>query len=220
MTLEPRTVEDAEDAGVSPRRRYRSPLREQRAEQTRAALVDAATRLFTTRGWLATGMRDIAREAGVATETLYAHFSSKVGLLQRVMDIAVVGDEAAVPLADRPEFATLGRGARAERIAAAARLVTGVNVRTAGFAKVLREAAPADDAIAASLEATRERQRRDVAAGLELVIGRPPTAPERDGVWALASPEVYLLLVEASGWSAEQYEAWVAETLDSVIPGM
>ena len=215
MAPEPRT---ADQADVASRRRYRSPLREQQAQQTRAALLAAATRLFTTRGWAATGMRDIAREAGVATETLYAHFSSKAGLLQRVIDIAVVGDEAAVPLADRPEFAALGRGSRAERIAAAARMATGVNVRTAGFARVLRQAAPTDEAMAASLEATRERQRLDVAAGIELVIGRRPTAAERDGVWALLSPEVYLLLVEASGWTPEQYEVWVAETLEAVIP--
>jgi AcrR family transcriptional regulator len=181
-------------------------------------LLAAATRLFTTRGWAATGMRDIAQEAGVATETLYAHFSSKTGLLQRVIDISVVGDEAAVPLAERPEFAALGRGSRAERIAAAARLVAQVNTRTAGFARVLRQAAPADDVIAELLEATRERQRRDVAAGVELVIGRTPSAAERDGLWALLSPEVYLLLGEASGWSPERYEDWIAETLQCVIP--
>jgi AcrR family transcriptional regulator len=215
VTIEPR---EADAADAAPRRRYRSPLREQRTRETRAALLAAATRLFTTRGWAATGMRDIAREAGVATETLYAHFSSKTGLLQRVIDIAVVGDEAAVPLAERPEFAALGRGPRAERIAAAARLVGDVNARTAGFAKVLRQAAPTDESIAESLRANRERQRRDVAAGVELVIGRRPTAAERDGVWALLTPEVFLLLVEDSGWTPERYESWLAETLGCVIP--
>jgi AcrR family transcriptional regulator len=207
-----------EDAGSVPRRRYRSAYREQQAQQTRAALLEAATRLFTTRGWAATGMRDIAREAGVATETVYAHFGSKTGLLQKVIDIAVVGDEAAVPLADRSQFAALGQGSRADRIAAAAKLVTEVNTRTAGFAKVIRQAAPTDEEMAETLEATRERQRRDVAAGLALLIGRTPTAAERDGIWALMSHEVYLLLVESSGWSPEQYEAWMAETLESVVP--
>lgn len=206
------------DAGSVPRRRYRSPHREQQAQQTRAALVEAATRLFTTRGWAATGMRDIAREAGVATETVYAHFASKTGLLQKVIDIAVVGDEGAVPLADRSQFAALAQGSRADRIAAAARLVTDVNTRTAGFAKVIRQAAPTDEDMAETLEATRERQRRDVAAGLALLIGRRPTAAERDGTWALMSHEVYLLLVESSGWNPEQYEAWMAEMLDSAVP--
>jgi AcrR family transcriptional regulator len=201
------------------RRRYHSPLREQRAQQTREAVLAAATRLFTTRGWAATGMRDIAREAGTATETLYSHFPSKTALLRTVIDVAVVGDEAPRPLAERPQFTALAEGGRAERLAAAARLVTDIHRRTVGPAKVLREAAAGDTTIAEMLEATRARQRLDVAAALGLLIGREPSAREVDGVWALVSVEVYLLLVEVRGWSDAEYESWLAETLDQVVPG-
>ena len=93
-----------------------------------------------------------------------------------------------------------------------------VQVRTAPVAKLLRQAAPSDAAIDEMLRSTRERQRADVAAALELMIGRPPTPVERDGVWAIASPEVYLLLVEDSGWTPDAYEAWIAETLERVVP--
>jgi AcrR family transcriptional regulator len=200
------------------RRHYTSPLREQQAKQTRERMLAAATGLFTTHGWAATGMRDVAREAGTATETVYAHFASKADLLRQVIDIAVVGDEAPVPLAARPEFAAQGEGSRAERIAAAARLVTAVNVRTAGIHKALREAAHTDQGMAELLAAGRERQRRDVEAAMTLVSGRAPTEREVDGVWALVSIEVYLLLVETRGWSLEQYESWMAETLELVLP--
>jgi hypothetical protein len=37
-------------------------------------------------------------------------------------------------------------------------------------------------------------------------------------LWALTSPEVYLLLVEGSGWTPDQYETWMAETLERVVP--
>jgi AcrR family transcriptional regulator len=208
----------ADPTDVAPRRRYRSPHRAQQAERTRAAVIAAATRLFTADGWAATGMRDIAREAGVATETVYAHFSSKTGLFQQAMDVAVVGDAALVPLAGRPEFTAVGQGTRADRIAGAALLVTEVHQRTAGFAKALREAASSDGAIAEMLKATRERQRRDIAAGAEAVMGRKPTPRERDGLWALLSVEVYVLLVEESGWSNKKYKAWVAEMLERHIP--
>jgi len=177
-----------------------------------------ATRLFTANGWAATGMRDIAREAGVATETVYAHFASKTGLFLRAMDVAVVGDDAPEALAERREFAALGRGSRADRIAAAAMLLTEVNQRTSGFAKVLREAAPTDQVIAQMLRAARERIRLDIAAGAAAVMGRKPSRLERDGLWALLSPEVYLLLVEESGWSIKQYRAWVAQMLEREIP--
>jgi AcrR family transcriptional regulator len=202
----------------SPRRRYSSPLREQRATQTRAAVLDAASGLFTTRGWAATGMRDVAREAGVATETVYAHFSSKTDLLGQVVDIAVVGDEDAVPLAQRPEFVALGHGPRAGRIVAAAQLLTEVHVRTAGFAKVLREAAHTDEAMADELDSTRRRMRADVERALTLLIGRNPTDQELDGILAVVSVEVYLLLTEFSRWDRRQYEAWIAETLEHLVP--
>jgi AcrR family transcriptional regulator len=202
----------------APRRRYSSPLREQQAKQTRATVLDAANGLFTTRGWAATGMRDVARAAGVAIETVYAHFSSKTDLLRQVVNIAVVGDEDAVPLAQRPEFIAIGHGPRDERIAAAAQLLTEVHVRTAGFAKVIREAAHTDEVMADELDSTRRRQRTDVERALALLIGRNPTAQELDGILAVVSVEVYLLLTEFSRWNHRQFEAWMAETLELLVP--
>ena len=76
----------------------------------------------------------------------------------------MVGDDAPVPLAERPEFLAIGRGRRSDRIRAAARLLTAVQVRTAPVAKLLRQAAPADAEIAEMLHATRERQRVDVGS--------------------------------------------------------
>ena len=180
--------------------------------------MEAADRLFTTRGWAGTGMRDVAEEAGVATETVYSHFSSKRVLLQAVIDVAVVGDEEAVALAARDEFAALGRGERDERIAAAAAVVRSVNERTAAFAMVLREAAPSDAEIAEVLQATRGRQRQDIAAGAALIIGRPLTRLETDELWVLLSPELYILFVRETGWTPAAYESWVATTLDRVVP--
>jgi AcrR family transcriptional regulator len=174
--------------------------------------------MFTEKGWAATGMRDIAREAGVATETVYAHFSSKTGLLQQTIDVAVVGDDAPVAMADRPEFAAIGQGSRAQRVAVAAHVTAEVHGRTGRFARVLREAAPTDASIAEMLRSTRERQRLDIASGVELLLGRPPTELELDGAWATLSPEMYLLLVEDSGWTVEQYRAWVAEMLGCQLP--
>jgi AcrR family transcriptional regulator len=179
--------------------------------------VDAAYDLFVANGWAATGMREVAAAAGVALETVYSHFSSKLGLLRAVADGLVTGDDAPVPLAERPGFLAIGQGRRLARIGAAARLLAAVQGRTAPVAKLLRQAAASDEEIAEMLRSTRERQRRDVALAVELIVGRPPTSLERDGVWAIASPEVYLLLVEESGWTPEQYEAWVAETLERVI---
>lgn len=200
------------------RRPYRSELREQQAAATRRGIADAARGLFVANGWAATGMREVAAAAGVAVETVYSHFSSKRGLLQAVLDTAVVGDDAPVALAERDDFQAAGKGPRPARIRAAARLLTAIQVRTASLNVLLRQAAPADEEVSEMLRTTRERQRIDVAAGFELVNGRAPSRTERDGAWAIASPEVYLLLVEESGWSPKEYEAWIAEVMERVIP--
>jgi AcrR family transcriptional regulator len=163
-------------------------------------------------------MRDVAAEAGVATETVYTYFPSKRALFEAVIDLSVVGDDQPIALAERAEFAEIGRGTREERIAAAAQVVTSVHVRTAAFAKVLREAAHSDQEIAGILESTRERQRRDVTAAVELIVGGEVGETARDGVWALTSPEVYLLLVEVSGWTVDRYEAWMNEMLGRAVP--
>jgi AcrR family transcriptional regulator len=202
------------------RRRYESPRRQEQALHTRATVLDAAATLFAERGWSATGMRDIAKAAGVSVETLYATFGSKADLLQATINVGVVGDSAPVALRDRPEFAQLGRGRLADRARAAAHLVAGINARTHGIAKALREAAAGDDDLEEQLAAGEERRRRDTAEGLQLVIGRRPTRAERDGLWAVLGTEVYALLVDRAGWSAAQYEAWLADTITRLLtPG-
>ncbi len=181
-------------------------------------MLAAALELFTTKGWAATGMRDIAAAAGVALETVYSHFSSKRGLLSAVVDAAVAGDDVPIGLADRPEFLAIGHGRRPARIGAAARLLTALYARTAPIDKLLRQAAQAEKDIAELLSSARELQRRDVAAAFELMVGRPPSTVERDGAWAIASPEVYLLLIDECGWTPEQYETWMAQTVERTLP--
>jgi AcrR family transcriptional regulator len=199
------------------RRRYESPRRRQQAVQTRASVVEAAATMFAERGWAATGMRDIARAAGVSVETLYANFGSKGDLLQAAINVGVVGDSAPVALRDRPEFARLGQGPLTERARSAAHLVAGINARTHGIAKALREAAAGDADLEEQLAAGEERRRRDTNEGLLLVAGRRPTRAERDGLWAVLGTEVYALLVDRAGWSTTQYEAWLADTIARLL---
>lgn len=61
------------------------------AEQTRATVIAAATRLFIEQGWNGTGMREVAKAARVSIETVYANFGSKAELLKQAIDNAVAG---------------------------------------------------------------------------------------------------------------------------------
>src|SRR5215469_6730517 len=61
-------------------RPYRSPLREQRAADTRRRIANAALELFTEHGFGAT-VTAIAERAGVAPQTVYATFGTKGAIL-------------------------------------------------------------------------------------------------------------------------------------------
>jgi AcrR family transcriptional regulator len=162
-------------------------------------------------------MRDVAAAAGVSVETVYAHFASKVELLMAEIDVGVVGDDAPVPLAQRREFVGLASGSPADRIAAAARLITAVNRRIGGLRRALGEAAVSDPVLARKVAEAETRRRTNTRQGVELVLGRPGDDDVVDTVWALTGVDVFHLLTDVRGWSADRYEQWVRQTLEKVL---
>ena len=78
--------------------RSRTRAQAERTRATRARIIAAATPLFVRDGYLETTMSGIAKAAGVAVQTLYLSFGSKVAVLEAALDAAA--DEATA--ADRP----------------------------------------------------------------------------------------------------------------------
>src|SRR5919201_1637229 len=87
-----------------PKRRYDSTRRRDQAAATRRSILAAAQRLFEQRGYTGTSMADVAREAGVALKTVYLAFETKSGLLRAVWHLLLRGDEADVPIHERPWY--------------------------------------------------------------------------------------------------------------------
>src|SRR4051794_21129410 len=83
------------------RRTYRSAI--QRGDPPRL-ICAAASRLFAAKGYLATSIDQIAAEAGVARPTVFSAVGPKPAILKAVLDQAMAGDDAAVPVAERPWF--------------------------------------------------------------------------------------------------------------------
>ena len=189
----------------------------QQAAETRALVLAAATSLFAEGGWAATGMRDIAREAGVSVETVYASFGSKTELLMRAIDVGVVGDTEPVPLSQRPEFAALGSGSVTDRIDAAARMLTGINRRTWGLRRALHEAAGSEPQLAARLHELERRRRDNIRQGVEMVVGRPVEDDVLDGLWVVMGADVFCLLTQVGGRPADDYERWLATTIRRLL---
>jgi AcrR family transcriptional regulator len=194
-------------------RSYHSPRRRLQAAQTRAVVLAAAARLFGELGWADTNMRSVAKAAGVSMETVYAGFGSKGDLLAAVMDVAVVGDDLPIPLAQRDVALVLGTGTRDERVAKAAAMSVAISSRTCELVQALTQGSASDDSLAQRLAALDERRRAEIAGYFEQVATRAPTVLELDEVWLLTSAEVFHLLVHRSGWTPKQHEQWLAESL-------
>lgn len=62
------------------------PRRRLPAAERRALIEEAATALFTERGYHGTAIDEVARRAGVSPPVLYDHFASKVALHRRLLE--------------------------------------------------------------------------------------------------------------------------------------
>jgi len=191
-----------------------------RTRRTRAAVVDAARSLFLERGYVATTIESISDRSDTPQATVYRLFSSKLGILKAVLDVAIVGDDQSVPMADRPQVRSLlGDPDPVQQVTGFAALLRDLMARTAPVHRLLADAARSD-ADAASLLAEIARQRhegqRRIARSLARSGALKPGLRERDAadvIHALASPEVYGLLVFDRGWSGDRYEDWVRAIL-------
>ncbi|UUY04904.1 TetR/AcrR family transcriptional regulator [Svornostia abyssi] len=68
--------------------------RQQRQQETRAALLDAAETCFAARGYDAVSVPEIAKEAGYTTGAVYSNFSGKEELFLALMERAMGGQAA------------------------------------------------------------------------------------------------------------------------------
>lgn len=162
-------------------------------------------------------MRDVAATAGVAVETIYAKFGSKTELLKHALDVAVVGDTAPVPLAERSAFRGLTRGSAAERVHAATEVLLGIRQRTARMRHVLNQAADGDSQLTALLADVHASERESVRQASLLVAGREVSDRDVDALFAILSTESFLLLTDVRGWTVAAYQLWTAQMIRAVL---
>jgi AcrR family transcriptional regulator len=162
-------------------------------------------------------MRDVAKAAHVSIETVYANFGSKAELLKQALDIAVVGDDEPVPLADREAFRRLGRGPVSDRLEAIGQLLATMHQRTARLRRVLVQAAAGDPQLSQLLADGLRDERESVRQGARAVAQREVSDEDVDTLFAVLSTDVFLLLTEARGWSVPAYRAWAARTVRTIL---
>jgi AcrR family transcriptional regulator len=221
------------DEDVKPGRRYASALRDEQARATRLRVLDAARRLFIEKGFAGTSIEAIAREAGVAVQTVYGAFGNKRTILARVMDLVIGGDDQPVGVLDRPGRQSL-RDEPDQRLQLRrlARGIRSILDRAGPVFAVMRAAAPADPELAALYNNIQSERLQNMTRVLGWISHNgslrdgltEPTAA--DILWTLTSADIYNLLVTERGWTGDQYADWLADALiaallpqDSSVPG-
>lgn len=191
-----------------------------RTRHTRTAVLEAARALFLERGYAGTTVAAISDLSDTPQATVYRLFSSKLGILKSLLDVSIGGDDEPVAVADRPQVRELVMHPDPYgQVAGFASLLRTLLTRTAPVHRILADASRSDEDAAALLaEISRQRQsgQRRIARSLARSDALRPGLRERDAadiIHALASPEVYELLVLDRRWSLERYEAWLRDIL-------
>lgn len=199
---------------VKPRRKvYESPARRERLDASRRRVVGVARRLFGDRGYQATTVEAIAREAGVAVPTVYKNFGSKSAILRALVDTTI---NMRVP-------AEIGRvlaaGDPEARLRALAHMCVLLGGQAADVIAIVVAATGADPAISRCVDQQEDGRRANaerIARWLSSsdALRQDCTVEEaRDVLWALAGPQTYRLLATLPGWGDERFERWLGDAL-------
>jgi len=186
--------------------------REEYAEATRQAILTAARRLFSERGFFATKVDDIAALARVAPATVYAVSGGKHGLLSTLMEIWSTAPIIAV---------TLDRVRELDDPAAILQLVASAtrNMReeAGDIVRVLLNTAPHDKGVSENLAVATARYRQALVPIAQRLMDLGALRDGIDGkhaaevLWFYFGYSGLFTLHDDNGWSYERAERWLCD---------
>lgn len=203
---------------VNPERRYHSPIREERARETRRAVLKAARQMFAEKGYGATTVKEIAQLAGIAPQTVYSSVGSKRDLLQSLIDL--MEEDAG---ADEYSAARAGTDDPREHIRLQVAFSRRIFSRGQDILQIARSAIAFETESGSTWQLGNRRHlegiRSVVESWTDRDVLRPELTPERaaDIFATMTSVEVFQWLVVESGWTGDDYEDWLNETLPGLL---
>ena len=193
-------------------------LRAERATITRRRIEQTARSLFAARGYGATTLREVADEAGVAVQTVYAIYASKANIL-RALSQALSDD----PRADAAYRAALGASDTHEALE---RFAHSIRLRWESghdIVDISTDAASIDPAIREETERLLARRRAGIANLVRSMATRDLSFGDENRAVAvidsLTLPALFGEFVTIHGWTADAYEEWLAEALPRLVKG-
>ncbi|HXJ48277.1 MAG TPA: helix-turn-helix domain-containing protein [Candidatus Acidoferrum sp.] len=198
-------------------RPYRTALRAEQAQLTRSRIMEAARRLLIQRGYTQVTMQQVAREAGVAYQTVFSQFRSKLQLALELCSSELLHAGEAVAMlaqardAGDPEACLHLLGAFSRRL----------YEPCAEVLRFMRESGDPDlISRLREIGARRLQLLSDLGPQLEHSGRLRPGLSGRQAIdlaWAMAGPEVYEELVLDRGWTPQQFESWLGAAVADLI---
>ena len=201
------------------RRTYRSPRRRGQAEETRQRILSSARALFVGSGYGATTIEAIARDAGVAPQTVYAGFASKRGMLFALLDQMAAEADPAGLAAKLDAAADDPRRQLRARIAFTARFYAG-GIDLIEIARTVSGVEPDLGAIWKEGEGRRHKALSALVSKWHREGALRPGITAREAtdlLWGLAGPDMFRLLMVEQGWSRRRFETCIADTAERAL---
>jgi hypothetical protein len=166
----------------------------------------------------------IADRARVGRATVFTSVrGGKPELLKLARDLAIAGDDQPIPIPQRPWFI---------EAMAAEDPDTLLRLQSRNYRMIQQRAAKLERCLIVGAAQTKElaallaQARTQRSMGTRLVVKRlvelgalpvDDLDEMADTIYAIASPELYLLLTEDRGWSALHYESWLANQMTCAL---
>lgn len=189
-------------------------MRQRQAGDTRRRIVEATRRLLESDGYARMTIEAIAQQAEVSAQSVYAIFKSKTGILIELLDQSMFGTDY-----EEVVQRTLSASDPENRLRLAAGVAKQIRSAQSAMFDLLRGAGVVAPELA-KLQQQRERLRYKKEEGMISFLRdsgslRPDIDHQtaRDVFWMLTGGDVYRMLVHERGWSPQQYQDWLADTL-------
>jgi AcrR family transcriptional regulator len=201
-------------------RQYDMASRRTKAEETRARILATARALFSERGVDKVSIDVIAEQAGVASSTVYALFRSKSGILKAIITSTFFG----------PNYARVAERTKETddpvellRITASiSRVIFDTEKEEIGLMRGISAFSPELKEVETEFERIRfdlQKERSRLLVRTFPLARKLGLAKVRDIMWMYTGRDIYRMFVLERGWSSDEYEEWLAQTLIEVFTG-
>jgi AcrR family transcriptional regulator len=194
------------------------PRREEYADQTRAAVLAAARRLFAENGFFQTKVEEIARLSRVSPATVYAQCGGKQGLLRSLMDSWT---QAPMVVESLQESLAAGDAALVMQTLSTAYLQ--ITKQWGDVIRVVIDVAPHDDESGSVLAAAQKRHNRNLTAICRHLGDMGALRDDVDARLATRIITYYygidglLRTRDVFGWSLERSNEWLLAQASAAV---